>query len=142
MAQAQTDRESTQAEPQRRLSAIEKGRHAELLAQTALLANGWTVSEPIAPEPFDLTIKRAGSKRAYYVQVKTANVRSEERYGTDYVVVRGAKNNGDVYTRKEVDYFVTVLNGDVYMFDNREISEYWSKLTEVSEKWTKLETGL
>lgn len=124
------------------LTPIEKGRHSELLAQTALLANGYTVLEPIAPEPFDLAIKRIGDKETFYVQVKSAFTRDEERYGGKYVVVKGAKNNGAVYTKVEVDYFIAIYDGEVYMFPNRERSEYWIRPEHISDKWTKLETGL
>lgn len=124
------------------LTSTEKGRHAELLAQTALLAKGYTVMEPIAPEPFDLAIKHTGSKNTMYIQVKTAFLRNEERYGGEYLVVRGAKNNGDVYTKKEVDYFVAIWKGECYMFPNREVSEYWCKPEHVDAKWTKLETEI
>lgn len=86
------------------LSSTEKGKHAELLAATALLANGYAVLEPIAPEPYDLAVRRKDDKETFYVQVKTAFVRDEKRYGGEYLVVKGAKNNGDVYTDNEVDF--------------------------------------
>jgi len=124
------------------LTSISKGKHAELLAQTALLANGYTVMEPISAEPFDMAIKRIGDKATSFVQVKTAFLRDEERYGGEYIVVRGAKNNGKVYTSQEVDYFVAVWDGDVYLFPNREKSEYWIRPSDLDVKWTKLETGL
>lgn len=120
----------------------EKGRHSELLAQTALLANGWTVLEPIAPEPFDLAIKRVDDPQTYYVQVKTAFSRDEKRYGGEYLVVRGAKNNGDKYTKDEVDYFIAVWQGRVFMFPNSEQSEYWIRPSQLGEKWAELETGI
>lgn len=120
------------------LTSTERGRHAELLAQTALLANGYTVLEPISPEPFDLAIKRVGTNRTFYVQVKTAFLRDEERYGGQYIVVKGAKSNGDVYTKDEVDYFVAIWQGECYMFPNREISEYWIRPDQIETKWTKL----
>src|SRR5690625_378240 len=120
------------------LTPTERGRHAELLAQTALLANGYTVLEPISPEPFDLAIKRVGTNRTFYVQVKTAFLRDEERYGGQYIVVKGAKSNGDVYTKDEVDYFVAIWQGECYMFPNREISEYWVRPDQIETKWTKL----
>lgn len=120
------------------LTSTERGRHAELLAQTALLANGYTVLEPISPEPFDLAIKRVGTNRTFYVQVKTAFLRDEERYGGQYIVVKGAKSNGDVYTKDEVDYFVAIWQGECYMFPNREISEYWVRPDQIETKWTKL----
>lgn len=121
-----------------KLTAIEKGRHAELIAQMALLANGWTVLEPIAPEPFDLAIKRIGDKKTYYVQVKTAFLRDEERYGGEYLVVRGAKNNGDKYTKEEADYFIAIWQGKAYMFPNEEKSENWVRPDHIGDKWTEL----
>lgn len=124
------------------LTATEKGRHTELLAQTALLANGWTVLEPIAAEPFDLAITKIGSRKTHYVQVKTSFRRKEKRYAGEYVVVRGSKGNGDVYKKDEVDYFVTVVDNDVYIFPNQEKSEYWVKKEHVDVKWTKLRTEI
>jgi len=109
-----------------------------LLAATALLANGYTVMEPIAPEAFDFAIKRLGESETYYVQVKTAFTRNEERYGGEYVIVRGAKNNGDIYRKTEVDYFVTIYDDEVYMFPNSEKSEYWLRPSLIGEKWTRL----
>lgn len=120
------------------LTSNNKGRHAELLAQTALLANGYIVMEPIAPEPFDLAVKRIGEDETFYVQVKTAYLRDEPRYGGEYIVVRGAKNNGSVYTEAEVDYFIAVWQGRAYMFPNREISEYWIRPKDLASKWTEL----
>lgn len=119
------------------LSSNSKGKHAELLAQTALLANGFVVMEPISPQPYDLAIRRADGTTAY-VQVKSAFMRDEERYGGEYIVVRGAKSNGDVYTRDEVDYFVAVWDGEAYLFPNRECSEYWIKPEDLPKKWTHL----
>lgn len=124
------------------LSPSEKGRHAELIAQTALLANGYTVLEPIAPEPFDMAIKRIGDKRTFYVQVKTAFLRNEKRYGGEYLVVRGAKNNGKVYTKDEVDFFIAVWDGKAYMFPNRECSEYWTRPKDLATKWTELKAAI
>lgn len=124
------------------LTSSEKGRHAELLAQTALLANGWSVLEPIAPEAYDLAIRRVDDKDTNYVQVKTAFLRDEKRYGGQYIVVRGAKNNGKVYTKEEVDYFAAVWDGRVYLFPNREKSEYWIKPKDMATKWTELSTDI
>lgn len=124
------------------ITSNEKGRHAELIAQTALLANGWQVSEPITPVAYDLTFRKPNSKRTYYAQVKTAFERNEPRYGGKYVIVRGHRSNGDVYTRNEVDYFIAVYNGEVYMFPNREVSEYWIRPEDISLKWTHLRRSL
>ena len=124
------------------LSSNIKGRHAELLAQTALLANGYSVLEPISPQPYDLAIRHPETGETSYVQIKTAFLRDEPRYGGEYVVVRGAKNNGQTYTREEVDHFAAVWDGEVYLFPNREISEYWVRPAELGVKWQRLSTDI
>lgn len=120
------------------LSSNERGKHSELLAATALLANGYSVLEPISPQPYDLAIRNPQTGETSYVQIKTAYLRDELRYGGEYVVVRGAKNSGKVYTKEEVDYFVAVWDCEVYLFPNREVSEYWVKPKDMATKWTKL----
>jgi len=124
------------------MSASEKGRHAELLAMAALMANGWTVSEPTLPEAFDLSIKRNGDKQTFYVQVKTASLRDEERYNGEWVITKGAKSNGTPYSKDEVDYFIAIFQGEVYMFPNLVQREYWVRPWELSESWTKLNIGI
>lgn len=120
----------------------EKGRHAELLAIAALLANGYTVLEPVTTEAYDLAI-RNNLGNTLYVQVKTAFRRKDKRYGDDeYIVVPATRNNGKVYTKADADLFIAIVDNDVYMFDNREISEYWVKAKDVADKWTKLSVGL
>ena len=118
---------------------ITKGRHSELLAQTALLANGWSVSEPIAPEPFDLVARAPGETDWLRIQIKSARVR-DDRNGE--IVCYTRKNNGKVYDQDDCDLFIAVLNSDVYMFANRNISEYWVTASNIEEKWTKLEIGI
>jgi hypothetical protein len=118
---------------------ITKGRHSELLAQTALLANGWSVAEPIAPESFDLVARAPGSADWVRIQIKTARVR-DDRNGE--IVCYTRKNNGQVYGAEDCDLFIAVLNGDVYLFENRSISEYWVTADNIAEKWTKLEIGI
>lgn len=120
----------------------DKGKHAELLAQTALLANGYSVMEPISPQPYDLAARNPQTQETVYFQVKTAFLRDEERYGGEYLVVKGARNNGKVYEKDEVDRFIAVWNGTCYVFPNREVSEYWVRPWQVDEKWTKLGTAL
>lgn len=117
---------------------ITKGRHSELLAQTALLANGWSVSEPIAPEPFDLVARAPGSTEWQTIQIKSARVR-DDRNGE--VVCYARKNNGKPYDKEDCDLFIAVISGNVYLFENRSISEYWVGAETINEKWTKLETG-
>ena len=115
-----------------------KGRHAEITTMAALMAKGYTVSEPVTTEPFDLTFKKPGEKRTYYVQVKTIYVRDSESYNGKWYITRGSKNNGKVYTKDEVDYFAAVLGNDVWLLENNEQYEYWVRPEEVSKKWRKI----
>jgi len=124
------------------VSSNERGRHSELLAQTALLANGWSVLEPISPQPYDLAIRNPVTSETLYVQVKTAYERDERRYGGTYVIIKGARNNGLVYGKDEVDAFIAVHDNAVYMLPNREKSEYWVRKEQVGELWTRLELDL
>lgn len=117
-----------------------KGRHAELIAIAALMANGWTVLEPAVPDVFDLGITRPGWTKFKRVQVKTARLRQKD--GVSWVVVNGSRNNGKVYTPDEVDYFIGIYDGVAYMFKNRVISEYWVKPAEIDERWTRLEVSI
>jgi len=124
------------------LTTSERGKHAELLAATALLSNGYSVMEPISPQPYDYSIRCPATGDTHYVQVKTAFLRDTpkdiQRYGRPYLRVAGAKSNGDVYLHDEVDYFIAIWRGNCYMFPNREISEYWINPEQLDEKWTKL----
>lgn len=122
------------------LSSSGVGKHSELLAQTALLANGYTVMEPIVAEPFDIAVMRRGDKTAKLIQVKSIIKRNKS--GRDWYVIRGKKNNGDVYTLDDCDYFIGVYDNCVYMTECREISEYWSAVDEVETKWTRLYTTI
>jgi hypothetical protein len=117
-----------------------KGRHSELIATTALLANGWTVMESVTPEVFDLGITRPGMGREFYrVQVKTARRRDDRK---DELVVYTRKNSGGVYTKDEADYIIGVIDGEVYMFENRCLTEYWCRPEDLGVRWVKLETGI
>jgi len=116
------------------------GRHSELLAITALLANGYTVLEPAVPEPFDLAITRRGESKIIRAQVKTALYRDKD--GIEYYVVKGKKNSGVVYDLDDCDIFLGVIGNDVYMFDNTEITEYWVRADAIESKWTRLTTRL
>ncbi|WP_370872794.1 group I intron-associated PD-(D/E)XK endonuclease [Robertmurraya andreesenii] len=118
---------------------VTKGRHSELLAQTALLANGWSVAEPIAPEPFDLVARAPGTSEWQRIQIKSARVR-DDRNGE--IVCYARKNSGKPYDKDDCDKFIAVLNGEVFMFDNRGISEYWVGADSIDAKWTRLSTGI
>lgn len=122
------------------LTTASIGRHSELLAQTALLANGWTVLESIVPEPFDLAVTKRGDNRICRIQIKTLIQRNKN--GIDYYVLKGKKNNGDVYDKQDCDIFIGVYHNVVYLVENRCIGEYWIRVDEVAEKWTELPTRI
>lgn len=122
------------------LTTASIGRHSELLAQTALLANGWTVLESIVPEPFDLAVTKRGDNRICRIQIKTLIQRNKK--GIDYYVLKGKKNNGDVYDMDDCNVFMGIYHNVVYLVDNRCIGEYWVRVDEVAEKWTELPTTL
>ena len=116
------------------LSTSTVGEHSELLAQAALLADGWTVHKPITPEAHDLLAVKGGN--VLRIQVKTIKLR--ERDDTAYYVIRGLKNNGAVYSQTDCDAFIGVIGEHVYLTECRAISEYWCKVDEVSERWRYL----
>lgn len=122
------------------LTTASIGRHSELLAQTALLANGWTVLESIVPEPFDLAVTKRGDNRICRIQIKTLIQRNKN--GIDYYVLKGKKNNGDIYDKHDCDIFIGVYHNVVYLVENRCIGEYWIRVDEVAEKWTELPTRI
>jgi hypothetical protein len=111
------------------------GRYSELLAQTALLAAGYEVSEPIAPEVYDLVTRNPVTGEYMRVQCKTARVR-EDREGA--IVVYARKGSGEPYTPEECDAIIGVNGNDVYMFPCAGHSEYWATPGNADTKWTLL----
>jgi len=118
---------------------LKRGYHSELLAQAALLSAGWDVSVPSTPKPYDMVAERPATGERMYVQVKTARRRSD-RNGE--IVVYAKKNSGKIYTLDDCTHFITVLDTDVYLFENREISEYWSAADAVDSKWERLSIAM
>lgn len=114
---------------------VTKGTHSELLATTALLANGWDVAEPVAPRAFDLVAKPPNETRWVQIQVKTARARTD-RNGE--IVVYAKKNNGQPYTLEEAEYIIGIHGNDVYLFPNRCIGEYWVAEADIKNKWQHL----
>lgn len=113
------------------LSTSSIGRHSELLAMAALIADGWSVSEPAVPESHDLLATK--DNVTIRIQVKTMKQRTRD--DIDYYVIRGLKNNGQVYDQTDCDAFIGVVGENVYLTDCRSISEYWVRADEVNEKW-------
>lgn len=113
------------------------GRHSELKAITALLANGWEVAEPTAPETYDLVARVPGGEWQTF-QVKTCHTR-KDRNGA--VVVYAKKSDGTPYMPSECDWLVGINGSDVYLIENRGIGEYWATPNNAAEKWTLLPTA-
>lgn len=116
------------------LSTSTIGRHSELLAMAALLADGWSVSEPTVPSAHDLVAEKDG--RTLKIQVKT--IKQRERSGRPYYVIRGLKNNGQVYGKADCDAFIGVVGDCVYMIPCTGLSEMWCGVDEVHDKWDSL----
>lgn len=114
------------------------GTHSELRVMLALLANGYEVSQPIASEVYDLSVRNPRNGEHFTVQVKTARVR-EDRDGA--IVVTARKSNGQIYTREDCDYLAGVTEDAVYLIPNVEQTEYWAKPDSIDAKWTRLETA-
>ena len=116
------------------LSTSSIGRHSELLAMAALIADGWVVHEATTPEAYDLIAIKDGR----YIRAQVKTIKQRTRDGVDYYVIRGLKNSGQVYTLEDCDIFIGVIDGRVYWTETRDISEYWVKAVEVNEKWRML----
>lgn len=117
----------------------DRGKHSELLALTALVANGYEVLTPLTDaKPYDMAFREGSTIK--FVQVKTAYTRDEERYNGQWITVRGLRNNGKVYDKENVDYFIMVWKDKCYMFPNRELQEYWFREDALHEKTIPLDT--
>lgn len=129
-----TQNATEQAQTSAPLSTSSIGRHSELLAMAALIANGWSVSEPTVPEAYDLKAEKCDV--TIKAQVKT--IKQRTRDGIDYYVIRGLKNSGQVYSLADCDVFIGVIGDAVYLTENRSLTEYWTRVDEVDDKWQRL----
>lgn len=120
------------------------GTYSELAAEMALLANGYVVSRPSTAEVFDLKAEDPRTGEELKIQVKTIHIRADR--GNDWVIY-SRKGNGEPYVKSEADYIIGVLVDEgypprVWMFENREIGEYWASETRASKRWVELNIGL
>lgn len=122
------------------LSSTVKGRIAELVAMTAFASAGWTVMEPTSAETFDFAVTKPGTPEIKRIQVKCGTKRVRD--GVEYYVIKGRRNNGVPYTLDEADFFAGVIDDEVYVVENSELSEYWQKAENARESWNRLSTGL
>lgn len=120
------------------------GVYSELVAEMALLANGYVVSRPSTAESYDLKAEDPLTGAELKIQVKTIQVRADR--GGSYVVF-AKKSDGTPYSKSEADLFIGVLVGEgefprVFMFENREIGEYWAAEARASKRWVELSIAL
>jgi hypothetical protein len=116
------------------------GKHSELIARTALLANGFTVAKPETDESFDIVARDPVSQAWITVQCKTIRQRTDR--GGD-LVIYAKKGNGEPYALSDADYIIGVLGAEgekprVYMFENRGLGEYWATEARASQRWVEL----
>jgi hypothetical protein len=120
------------------------GKYSELVAQLALLANGWRVHESRTAEAYDILATDPLTGEFAKIQVKTIRQR-EDRNGD--LVVYAKKGNGTAYDRADADYIVGIwaIEGAtprVFMFENRLLGEYWASEARASERWVELDISL
>lgn len=111
------------------------GKASELVAQTKLLENGYTVHEPITTEHHDLLLEKDGVYQK--AQVKTIFIR-EDKGGA--MVVFSKKSDGKPYTTSEAQIIIGVLdNREVFLINNIGQKEYWSQNINIAKrKWVHL----
>ncbi|MEW9697994.1 hypothetical protein [Paenibacillus sp. SI8] len=74
------------------------------------------------------------------IQVKTIRLRGDR---ANEMVVYAKKGSGDIYRKADADYFAGVLVNEgetprVWLFENREIGEYWCGLERAADRWVEL----
>jgi hypothetical protein len=115
-----------------------------LIAQAALLANGWRIHESKTAEAYDILATDPMTGEHVKIQVKT--VKQREDRGGD-LVIYARKGNGTAYDRADADYLIGVWvdNGEVprvFMLENRLLTEYWASEARASKRWVELSIAL
>ena len=105
------------------------GRYSEMIAQVALLANGWIPHESRTKEAYDILATNPETGRAEKVQVKTIRRRTDR--GGDFVIY-ARKGDATTYDLADADWIIGVLadNGEtprVFILENICQTEYWTK---------------
>ncbi|PAK29598.1 hypothetical protein CJ467_14465 [Bacillus velezensis] len=122
--------------------AEDTGKYSELIARATLLASGWqAVSTSETEEPFDVSAKDPLSGEWKTFQVKTIIVRKKRG---NKRIVQARKHDGTPYMLDEVDYFIGVEIGTgtaptVWMFENRELKEYWGPQSKDGKRWVRMD---
>lgn len=118
-----------------------KGMASELIAQSLLIAKGYSVHVPLVAEPYDLVAHENGTKNSFKIQVNTLRIRNDRE---DALVVKATSSNGERYSKRDVDYVlaVNIDEGIGYLIENTEQKEYWAKdFATAASKWTELRLG-
>ncbi|MGC4375765.1 hypothetical protein WD019_02320 [Fictibacillus sp. Mic-4] len=120
------------------------GTYSELVAELALMANGFTVSRTRTAEPFDFKAEDPVNGCEYKIQVKTIRKRSDRN---NEWVVYATNGSGKTYAKDDVDYFIGVLAPEgetprVFMFENAGNREYWATEQRAVERWVELPIAL
>ena len=120
------------------------GVYSELVAEVALMANGYQVSRTRTAEPFDLKAIDPVNGIEYKYQVKTIRKRTDKN---GELVVYATNGRGNTYKKSDVDFFIGVLTEEgevprVFMFENRGIKEYWASEARASNRWVELSLAL
>lgn len=121
--------------------ASAKGMASELIAQSLLIAKGYSVHIPLVDEPYDLVAHENGTRNSFRIQVKTLRVRADRE---NALVVKATTSKSQIYSKSDVDYIlaINIDAGIGYLIENTEQKEYWAKDFETaSRKWTELRLG-
>lgn len=129
-----TQNATEQAQTSAPLSTSSIGRHSELLAMAALIADGWVVHEATTPEAYDLIAIKDG----VYIRAQVKTIKQREKGGVPYYVIRGLKNNGQAYDLSDCDAFIGVVGGRVFLTRCEGLTEYWVRAEHVGEKWKEI----
>jgi len=120
------------------------GTYSEIIAQAALLANGWLIHESKTAEAYDILATDPLSGHHVKIQVKTIRQRMDR--GGD-LVIYAKKGDRTAYDLSDADYIIGVWAADgeiprVYMLENRLQTEYWASEATAAERWVELSIAL
>lgn len=121
--------------------ASSKGMASELIAQSLLIAKGYSVFVPLVDEAYDLVAHENDTGESYKIQVKTLRIRDDRE---NALVVKATTSKSEYYPKDAVDYIlaINIDEGLGYLIENNEQKEYWAKdFATASKKWTELRLG-
>lgn len=105
------------------LNSKQKGNLTELLCLAAFTELGYTVSIPYGDcAKYDFIVEI--ENQLYKIQCKTASLQEEGVYkiATRSTQVGTTSINVRTYTKKDIDYFATIINGKCYIIPVEEVS--------------------